>query len=106
MNESTFDRGKKSEISSNSSDDTKEGTYENYRKSLPEGYTPYRKTSQVDENAYDRYESDYEGAETPDRDRNQKTCCDIGRLSFLTVYSMLESVITEQNFLKNFFSTK
>ena len=103
MNESTFDRGKKSEISSNSSDDTKEGTYENYRKSLPEGYTPYRKTSQVDENAYDRYESDYEGAETPDREKDKKscaskkTCCKIGRLSFVTIWSFKVRVGQSRN---------
>ena len=55
------------------------------RNDLPEGYTRYK----VDENVYDRYESDYEGAETPDREKNQvsctskKSCCKIGRLSNL-----------------------
>ena len=65
---------------------------------MPGGYT-----GQGDENVYDRYNTDYQGAETPDGDRNKKPCC-IGRLSFVTVHSMLESVVTELNFLKNFFN--
>ena len=53
------------------------------RNDLPEGYTRYK----VDENVYDRYETGYEGAETPDREKDQgsciskKSCCNIGRLS-------------------------
>ena len=52
------------------------------RDDLPKGYTPYTgiKTGQMNENDYDRYDSDYEGAETPDR---KKSCCEIGRLSNL-----------------------
>ena len=54
------------------------------RNDLPEGYTPYKK---ADENVYDRYETDYEGAETPDQEKengsctSKKSCCKIGRLS-------------------------
>ena len=104
MSKTNFDRERESEISCNSNDESSEGSYQNYRRgSLPKGYTPYKETRQVNENEYDGYDPNYEGAETPNRDKNEKTCCDIGRLSFLTVYSMLESVITEQNFLKNFF---
>ena len=55
------------------------------RNDLPEGYTPYKKNGQADENIYDRYE--YEGAETPDQEKengsctSKKSCCKIGRLS-------------------------
>ena len=55
-------------------------------------------TGQGNENVYDRYDTDYEGAETPDRERDTKPCCNIGRLYFVTVHSKLESVITELNF--------
>ena len=55
------------------------------RNDLPEGYTPYIKNGQPDGNVYDRYETDYEGGETPERDNgscsSKKTCCKIGRLS-------------------------
>ena len=56
---------------------------------LPEGYTRYKKTGQADENVYDRYETEYEGGETPDQKRDngscasKKSCCEIGRLSNL-----------------------
>ena len=103
MSKTNFDRERESEISCNSNDESSEGSYQNYRRgSLPKRYTPYKETRQVNENEYDGYDPNYEGAETPDRDRNEKTCCDIGRLSFVTVHSMLESVITELNFLKIF----
>ena len=103
MSEINFDSKRESKILSSSSGESSEGSYQNYRRgSLPKGYTPYPR--QVNENEYDRYDPNYEGAETPDRERNEKTCCDIGRLSFVTVHSMLESVITELNFLKNFFN--
>ena len=56
------------------------------RKDLPEGYTqPYKNTGQ--ENVYDRYDTEYEGGETPDRERengsctSKKSCCKIGRFS-------------------------
>ena len=54
------------------------------RNDLPEGYTRYK----VDQNVYDRYETDYEEGETPDRERDngscapKKSCCE-GRLSYL-----------------------
>ena len=58
------------------------------RKDLPEGYTqPYKNARQADENVYDRYDTEYEGGETPDRKREngscapKKSCCKIGRLS-------------------------
>ena len=53
------------------------------RNDLPEGYTRYK----GDENVCGRYETDYEGAETPDRGNDQESCssktswCKIGRLS-------------------------
>ena len=94
------------EISSSSNGESSEGSYENYRRSsVPKGYTPYKKPRQENENEYDRYDSDY-GAETPDRGRDKKRCCDIGRLSYVTVHSKLESVITELNFVNKFSSSK
>ena len=60
-------------------DETDEGSYENYRpKSLPEGYTPYRETHQVNEAVYDRYNSVYSTNERSDTRRN--SCCKKGRL--------------------------
>ena len=57
-------------------DETDEGSYENYRrKSLPEGYTPYKDTDQVNEAVYDRYNSVYSTVERPDTGR--KSCCKI-----------------------------
>ena len=57
--------------------ETDEGNYENYRrKSLPEGYTAYNDTRQV--NVYDRYNSVYSTSERPDTGR--KSCCKIGWL--------------------------
>ena len=57
------------------------------RKDLPEGYTqPYKNTGQADENVYDRYDTEYEGGETPDREIEngscapKKSCCKIGKL--------------------------
>ena len=56
------------------------------RNDLPEGYTPY--PGQPDGNVYDRYETDYEVEETPNRERenasctSKKSCCE-GRLSNL-----------------------
>ena len=58
------------------------------RNDLPEGYTqPYSNTGQPDENVYDRYQTEYEGGETPEREKDngscapKKSCCKIGRLS-------------------------
>ena len=107
MSEINFDRKRESKILSSSSGESSEGSYQNYRRgSLPKGYTPYKETRQVNENEYDGYDPNYEGAETPDRKRNEKTCCDIGRLSYVTVHSKLESVITELNFVNEFSSSK
>ena len=59
--------------------ETDEENYENYRrKSLPEGYTAYRDTLQVNELIYDRYNSVYSINERPDTGR--KSCCKIGWL--------------------------
>ena len=59
--------------------ETDEGNYENYRrKSLPEGYTAYNDTRQVNEVVYDRYNSVYSTGERPDFGR--KSCCKIGWL--------------------------
>ena len=80
MSETNFDRKRESEISSSNNGESSEGSYQDYRRSsLPKGYTPYKKPRQENENEYDRYDSDY-GAETPDRERVKKTCCNIGRL--------------------------
>ena len=88
MNETNVAQRRESDMPS-CSDDESGGSYENYRRnSLPEGYTAYRKTEQ---NVYDRYESDYEGAETPDQERHEgsceskKSCCKIGWLSNLQI---------------------
>ena len=87
MNETDIAQQRESDISSCSNDESNEGSYENYRtKSLPEGYTAYKKPGQADENVYDRYGSDYEGASTPDQERDlgpcdsKKSCCKIGWL--------------------------
>ena len=59
--------------------ETDEGNYENYRrKRLPEGYTAYNDTRQVNEVVYDRYNSVYSTSERPDTGR--KSCCKIGWL--------------------------
>ena len=48
-------------------DETEEGSYEKYRpKNLPEGYTPYKDTGQVNEVIYDQYNSVYSTSERPD----------------------------------------
>jgi len=91
MNETNLTQQRESDISSCSDDESNGENYENYRtKSLPEGYTAYRKAGQADENVYDRYNSDYEGAETPDqggdkRSCKSKSCCKIGWLSNLEI---------------------
>ena len=86
MRETNFDRKRESEISSSNNGESSEGSYQDYRRSsLPKGYTPYKKPRQENENEYDRYDSDY-GAETPDRERVKKTCCNIGRLFYVTVH--------------------
>ena len=59
--------------------ETDEQNYENYRrKSLPEGYTQYRGTNQVNELIYDQYNTVYSTNERPDTGR--KSCCKIGWL--------------------------
>ena len=64
------------------------------RNDLPEGYTRYIKSGQPDGNVYDRYETDYEDAETPDREKEnasctpKKSCCE-GRLSNLKKWPLL-----------------
>ena len=87
MNETNLTQQRESDISSCSDDESNGENYENYRtKSLPEGYTAYRKAGQADENVYDRYGSDYESASTPDQERDlgpcesKKSCCKIGWL--------------------------
>ena len=65
-------------------DGPQEGSYENYQmQNLPEGYNGYNggRTRQVIETDYDRYDSDYEADETPQRDK--KSCLEIGWLSNL-----------------------
>ena len=49
------------------------------RKSLPEGYTAYRETPQVESNVYDRYDSVYLATEKPNI--RKKSCYKIGWLS-------------------------
>ena len=73
--------------------ETDEGHYQNYRrKSLPEGYTPYRDTQQVNELIYDRYNSVYSTNERPDTRR--KTCCKIGwLLNVSKLFIMLKTSI-------------
>ena len=67
-----------------------EENYENYRRqSLPEGYTPYRETAQVDEAVYDQYDPNYAAEETPDQEAQscsytrKKSCWKIDWLSKL-----------------------
>ena len=102
MNETNIARQRESDISSCSDDESNGENYENYRtKSLPEGYTAYRKAGQADEVVYDRYDSDYEGAETPDQGVNQRSkqsCCKKGRL--------LDLKNAETEFLTEIFFTK
>ena len=55
-----------------------QGHYENYRrKSLPEGYTPYRETHQVNELVYDQIDQAYSTNERPD---SRRKSCKIGWL--------------------------
>ena len=107
MNETNVAQQRESDIQSCSDDESNGGSYENYRRnSLPEGYTAYRKTEQ---NVYDRYESDYEGAETPDQERHEGSCeskksCKIGWLSNLQIRAghsrawFLEEIISTKKF--------
>ena len=82
MNKSSFPQERESDQDSSLQETDAshdEGHYENYRrKSLPEGYTPYRDTHHVNELVYDRYDSDYSTNERPDAER--KSCCKIGWL--------------------------
>ena len=89
MNETNIARQRESDISSCSNDESNVENYENYRtKSLPEGYTAYKKTEQ---NVYDRYDTDYEDEETPDQGEDKgscdskKSCCKIGWLLYLEI---------------------
>jgi len=85
MNETNIARQRESDISSCTNDESNGESYEKYRRnSLPEGYTAYRKPGQAGEVVYDRYDTDYEGAETPDQEKgsceSKKSCCKIGWL--------------------------
>ena len=73
-------------------DETDDGDYEDYRsKSLPEGYTAYKNTRQVDEVVYDRYNSVYSTGENPVTRR--KFRCKTGRLSNVSKrYSRMKDV--------------
>ena len=69
------------------SDESNEEGYGAYRtKSLPEGYSHYKKTGQAVELVYDRYDSDYEG-EQPGQElkstpcTRKESCCQKGWLS-------------------------
>ena len=68
----------------NSYDESNEESYEKYgKRSLPEEYTPYKENGQAVEAVYDRYDTDYEGAETPDQEANlrlKKLFCKKGTL--------------------------
>ena len=56
----SHDKSRESDKEYEKSDESNEESYEAYRtKNLPEGYTPYRGTSQVVENVYDRYDFDW-----------------------------------------------
>ena len=70
-----------------------EGHYENYRrKSLPEGYTPYRDTNQVNELVYDQIDPVYSTNERPDSGR--KCCCKIGwLLNVSKFYIILKTLV-------------
>ena len=64
-------------------DESDEGNYENYRrKSLPEGYTPYRENGQVVEGVYDKYDIEYNETSAEEAKPNScsmdKSCCKIG----------------------------
>ena len=91
MNESSIVEKRESNDSEISKEDSyevsDEGNYENYRrKSLPEGYTPYRNASQANELVYDRYNSVYEACEQPRQGEKLCFCfkkkfyCEIGWL--------------------------
>ena len=73
------------------SDESNEEGYGAYRtKSLPEGYSHYKKTGQAVELVYDRYDSDYEGEQPGQEPKstpcNQKeSCCSKGELLNLEV---------------------
>lgn len=77
MNDINTARQRESDISSYSNGESSEGSYENYRSnSLPEGYTPYRDTSQTDETVYDQYNPDYDGYEIPGEETKPISCAD------------------------------
>ena len=68
---------------SNDTIESDEGNYENYRrKSLPEGYTPYRENGQVVEGVYDKYDTEYNQTSAEEAKPNScfmdKLCCKIG----------------------------
>ena len=71
---------------SNDTIESDEGSYENYRrKSLPEGYTPYRENGQVVEGVYDKYNTEYNQTSDEEAKPNScsrdKSCCKIGWFS-------------------------
>ena len=77
---------------SNDISESDEGNYENYRrKSLPEGYTPYRENGQIVEGVYDKYDTEYN--ETSAEEANlhscskSKSCCKIGLFSIHQIYN-------------------
>ena len=74
-------------------DETEEGSYENYRrKNLPEGYTPYRDTRQVNEFIYDRCDSVYSTCERPVT--GTKSCCKIDWLFNISKsHKMLKTLV-------------
>ena len=89
MNNINFSQKRESD-QDESFQETDEEYYENYRrKSLPEGYTAYKDTRQVNDVVYDRYNSVYSTSERPDTGR--KSCCKIGRL--LNVSKLLKSSV-------------
>ena len=89
MNNINFSQKRESD-QDESFQETDEEDYENYRsKNLPEGYTAYKDTRQVNDVVYDRYNSVYSTSERPDTGRN--SCCKIGWL--LNVLKLLKSSI-------------
>ena len=78
------EKADESEKKYENSDESNEEGYGAYRtKSLPEGYSHYKKTGQAVELVYDRYDSDYEGEQPGQEPKstpcNQKeSCCTKG----------------------------
>ena len=78
--------------SNNYYDESNMESYETYgKKSLPEEKKPHKENGKADVTVYDRYDSDYEGAETREGANlgSKKSCCKKGRLFNLKKSNLL-----------------